>query len=66
MHAYHDPNAQRVDSMCVQTSSCIREYMPQLAERAGLGSPLPRDYSWKHYYENGEIHVKRVNEQECS
>jgi hypothetical protein len=67
MHAYHDPKADRVDNMCVQTSSCVPEYLPKLAERACLGSYIDQKSSGGRFvYENGEIRVKRVTERECT
>ncbi len=66
MHAFHDPKAVRVDSMCVQTSSCVPEYMPKLAERAGLGEHLNAPVYGNNYFENGVIVVKRVTKGECT
>lgn len=67
MHAYHDPKADRVDRMCVQTSSCIPEYLPKLAERAGLSGYIDKKSSGGRFvYENGEIRAMRVTERECS
>lgn len=66
MHAYLDPKAERVASSCVQTSSCIPEYMPRLAERAGLGAYITHNGGGRHIFENGEIHAKRVTEAECT
>lgn len=66
MHAYHDRKADPVLKQCVQTSSCVPEYMPKLAVQAGLGKYLTHNGDGRHIYENGEILAKRVTEQECS
>lgn len=60
--AYRDRNADPVDIMTVSSSGWIQEYVPVLAERAGLGEPVTTGYTptWGvNVYENGEIHVKK-------
>lgn len=65
MHAFFDPKAKRIDSMCVQTSSCVPEYMPALAQRAALGEYKGHQGNGIHLFENGVIKAFRVTEQEC-
>lgn len=66
MHAYLDPKAEPIFKQCVQTSGCVPKYMPDLAERAGLGEHLNAPVYGNNYFENGVIIVKRVTEKECS
>lgn len=60
MIAFHDPRAAPIAMISVSHSSSIEEYMPKLAEKAGLGAPLPKQSSNGTFkYENGQIHVRR-------
>lgn len=58
MIAFHDRRAAPVAESSVSSSSALEEFLPKLAEKAGLGAKLPVIPSRGiHYYENGEIHV---------
>jgi hypothetical protein len=63
LQAFIDLKASPVETAYVQTSRCIDEYAPKLAERAGLGRFLDRGHTrWAiaHLqYENGSILVHR-------
>lgn len=59
MIAFHDTRAAPVVEMSVSHRSSVEEYLPEVAEKAGLGAPLiGKPFTGGiHYYENGEIHV---------
>ena len=61
LQAYHDPRAEPVADMWLQSSSQIPEYLPQLVEKAGLGKEITGKpfTGGKFYFENGEIHAKK-------
>lgn len=61
LQAYLDPAAEPVADMWLQSSSQIEEYLPKLAERAGLGEPITGKpfTGGKFYFENGEIQAKK-------
>lgn len=58
LQAYHDPRAEPVADMWLQSSSQIPDYMHKLAEKAGLGVDIGFAPG-KFYFENGEIHAKK-------
>lgn len=58
MIAFHDTRAAPVEEISVSSSGAIEEFLPKLAEKAGLGAKLSLFPSRGiHQYENGEIHV---------
>lgn len=60
LQAYLDPAAEPVADMWLQSSSQIAEYLPKLAERAGLGTYVDKKSSnGRFVYENGEIQAKK-------
>jgi hypothetical protein len=61
LKAYHDPKAEPVATMWLQSSGSFEEYVPKLAEKAGLGAQdISRpSINGKFFYENGEIHTKK-------
>jgi hypothetical protein len=60
MRAFHDPKAAPVAEISVSSSSALDEFLPKLAEIAGLGGYLGKKSSGGRFkYENGEIHIFR-------
>lgn len=59
--AFHDTRAAHIAMITVSGSGAIAEYLPKLAEKAGLGAPITGKpfSSGVHHYENGEIHVEK-------
>ena len=60
LQAFHDPRAEPVTDMWLQSSSQIPEYFPKLAEKAGLtGYQDHKSSGGRFVYENGEIQAKK-------
>ena len=60
LQAYLDPKAEPVADMWLQSSGSFDEWVPKLAEKAGLGKQIGTNFeNSKLKYENGEIHSKK-------
>ena len=60
LQAFHDPKAEPVADMWLQSSSQLDEYIPKLAEKAALGATSMRNpYNGRFFFANGEIQAKK-------
>jgi hypothetical protein len=60
LQAFHDPKAEPVADMWLQSSSQLDEYLPKLAEKAGLGKYNMRgSANGRFFFDNGEIQAKK-------
>lgn len=67
LKAFHDTRAAPVATMELSHESSIPEFLPKLAEEAGLGKFLSNDpYSGVFTYENGIITAKKVVDRNCT
>lgn len=60
LKAYHDMRASPVAEMTLGYSASIPEFMPKLAEEAGLGTYVKNDGDGWHTYTAGQMHVEKV------
>lgn len=60
LKAYHDMRAAPVAEMTLGYSASIPEFMPKLAEEAGLGTYIKNDGNGWHTYEVGQMHIEKV------
>ncbi len=61
LKAYHDPKCEPVVAeMILGYSASLPEFMPKLAEGAGLGIYVKNEGGGTHTYENGVMTVEKV------
>jgi hypothetical protein len=67
LKAFHDTRASPVATMELSHESSIPEFLPKLAEEAGLGAFLEnKPYSGVFTYENGVITATKVTDRDCT